>query len=346
MRSPNPNPDAKGDSRSGDSGTQPPGSGLHCIRRAVHVEKRTKEGKSHGAPDRHEHVLEQLDELLALLRADLAARDAIRVDKEPALAATERGTGPCFRWYRDSGGAAGRGCSAARRVVPVTGRPVPFIHAAAAAHHVPCVPLEPPDGPPVVRDSVDEIVDVRERPGLRVRAGIVHELVVDSRELQRGARVDVPLGDRVPDRLRRVVYLDEPPRLLVAPSDERAGVSRVDAKRIHEPDQDSRLLDRVQVLAVEVLLGVREEPLLRIGKRLVNEARHLREPGQLRCPPTAFTGDDSVVAGRGLVRTHDDRLADTGALEAHRQRLQAGWVELPPSLFARRGQDPVDADAD
>ena len=138
------------------------------------------------------------------------------------------------------------------------------------------VRLQPPDGPALVDHPVDESSTCDQGPLLPVRARVVRQLVVDADQLQRGPGVDEPGHDGVLHGLRRRLDLQEPPGLLVAPPDERAGLLGVDPEGLHELDQDGRLLDRVQVLPVEVLLGLGEEPLLRVVEALVDQARESR----------------------------------------------------------------------
>jgi hypothetical protein len=173
----------------------------------------------------------------------------------------------------------------------------------------------------------------------------VGELVVDADQLQAGAGVDEARDDGVPHRLRRRVELQEPADLLVAPPDQRPGLLRIDAEGLHELDQGGRLLNRIQVLPVEVLLGLGEQAPLRVGERLVDQARDLGEAGQLGSPPSSLTRDDAVVAWDGLVWPYDDWLADPGAPQALGQGQESGRVEVTSSLPLRGGRNALHAQA-
>ncbi len=169
---------------------------------------------------------------------------------------------------------------------------------------------------------------------------------MDADQPQGGAAVDEAVDDGVLHWLRRAVELQEAPCLLVAAAHERAGVSCVHPERVHELDQDLGLLDGVQVLALEVLLGLGEEPIPRLPEPLVDEAGDLVQAGQLRGPPPPLTGDDDVVARSGLVRPHDDWLADPGPLETVGQRLEAGGVEVLADLAIGSWADVVEREGE
>jgi len=201
-----------------------------------------------------------------------------------------------------------------------------------AIHDQPRVRLQATDGPALVDHLVDELLDLGHGSLLPVRPRVVRELVLDPDQLESSTPVDHPGDHGVLYRLRPLVELEEPAGLLIAPTDQSAGVARVDAEGVHELDQDLRLLDGVEVLALQVLLGLGQEPVLALVEPVVDGTGDLTEAGQLGSAPTPLPRHDAKAPRLRLVRGDDDRLADARALEALGQRLEASGVEVAARL--------------
>ena len=98
-----------------------------------------------------------------------------------------------------------------------------------------------------------------------------------------------------------------------------------------EPREGPRLLDRIEVFALEIL-DERELEHVLIG-RFAQDHRHLRQPDPLRRAPAAFAGDQLIAI---VPPPHDERLDDAVLGDGIDELLQLLVVENGACFFSAR----------
>ena len=122
--------------------------------------------------------------------------------------------------------------------------------------------------------------------------------------------------------------------------DARRDVLGPQAELVDEPAEPVRGLDRVEVLALQVL-DERDLELVD-GIELADDRRDALEAGHARGAPAALAGDE-LVALDGL--RDEDRLQDAMLADARGQALELGLVEAHPRLV-RVGPDAIERQLD
>jgi hypothetical protein len=100
---------------------------------------------------------------------------------------------------------------------------------------------------------------------------------------------------------------------------------------LDEPAIGLRFLDRVQVLALDIL-DQRDLERLFLAE-VADDRRQLVQPRLLRRPPAPLAGDDLEAVA---VRPHDDRLDDAPRLDRFGELGERVLVEDPPRLAGMR----------
>ena len=146
------------------------------------------------------------------------------------------------------------------------------------------------------------------------------------------------VGDRGLDTRREVEQAERVGDRRAGPPDARREAVLGEPEFVDELAVGIGRLDRVEILALEVL-DERELELIAIGE-LAHERRDALEAGGLGRPQAPLAGDELVAVDR---LGHEDRLEDAVLGDARRERREAVRIEALARLM-RVGLDPRDRD--
>ena len=210
-----------------------------------------------------------------------------------------------------------------------------------------------------VRDVADERRALPDAQHPQDVAGVIDQVarldVIGERQLARGDRhLRARLRDRPQLRLRRqrdlavgdprvaALRQRQQPKPLADEGDRLAdllgqGLVGAQALDLGEPPQCLGLLDRVQVLALDVRDQRRRQGVL----VLADQDRDLLDAGLLRGPQAALSVDQDEVP---VLASHGQRRGDPVLLDRRCELLQRRLVELAPGVEALRHLDLGDLD--